>query len=244
MRRFEGLWMVAALLVMGSGWTYAFKSASQTVTVSGDERIVINVLKRRLYFYRNGHLSDTYPVAVGMPKTPTPRGEFVITQKAVWGDGFGTRWMRFSAPWGIYGIHGTNKPWTVGTVASHGCVRMYNRNVEALYKQVSVGTPVVIEGITPYVRLRRPLEPGQLGQDVVELQRLLRIAKVYSGSLDGTYGNALADSVKKFQTMVGLPVTGNASLETIYKLLQYTKQSHLSPGYLVKEKQTMMAGHA
>jgi lipoprotein-anchoring transpeptidase ErfK/SrfK len=42
-----------------------------------------------------------------------------------------------------YGIHGTNQPWVIGTQASHGCIRMYNRDVLQLWPQVRIGTFVV-----------------------------------------------------------------------------------------------------
>ena len=195
-------------------------------------KIVINVPERKLFLYRNDKLFHVYPVAVGKPQTPSPRGEFVVTQKAIWGDGFGTRWIRFSAPWGIYGIHGTNKPWTVGTVASHGCFRMYNRDVEQLYALISLGTPVIIEGITPYTPIRRELSFGEIGEDVVELQRLLKLAKVYSGSLNGIFSREVRKSVETFQVMMHLPATGTASHETVKKLLEYTHQAGKNPGYL------------
>ncbi|MCY0909021.1 MAG: L,D-transpeptidase family protein [Sulfobacillus thermotolerans] len=222
---------VGAALVAGySTLVWSMRTVQATVPT----RIVINVVQRKLYLYRNHKLFHTYPVAVGKPETPSPRGEFVVTQKAIWGDGFGTRWIRFSAPWGIYGIHGTNKPWSVGTVASHGCFRMYNHDVEQVYALVSIGTPVIVEGITPYVKIRRPINPGQIGQDVVELQRLLRLARVYSGPLGGVYTPEVKRSVETFQTMVHLPVTGVATLETTAKLLEYTHQTGAKPGYLVR----------
>ncbi len=195
-------------------------------------KIVINVVKHRLYLYRNNKLFQVYPVAVGEPHTPSPRGEFYITQKAVWGDGFGTRWMRLSTPWGIYGIHGTNNPGSVGTVASHGCFRMYNRDVEQVYALVSLHTPVIIEGITPYTRIKRPLKLHAIGQDVVELQRLLQLARVYPGTQSGVFTPEVAQAVKKFQTMVGLEPSGTATPATVKKLLEYTQQSELKPGYL------------
>ena len=46
---------------------------------------------------------------------------------------------------GEYAIHGTNRPSSIGHFASHGCIRMYNRDIVALYRMVDVGTPVVIE---------------------------------------------------------------------------------------------------
>ena len=45
---------------------------------------------------------------------------------------------------GEYAIHGTNRPMTIGTAASYGCIRMYNRDIVDLFDRVSVGTPVVM----------------------------------------------------------------------------------------------------
>ena len=46
---------------------------------------------------------------------------------------------------GEYAIHGTNRPDLIGGFVSHGCIRMYNRDIRELYSLVSVGTPVVVE---------------------------------------------------------------------------------------------------
>ena len=44
----------------------------------------------------------------------------------------------------LYRIHGTNAPWTIGTRASSGCIRMRNEDVVDLYERVKVGTRVVV----------------------------------------------------------------------------------------------------
>jgi lipoprotein-anchoring transpeptidase ErfK/SrfK len=46
---------------------------------------------------------------------------------------------------GEYAIHGTNNPRSIGGFVSHGCIRMYNRDIRELYSMVSVGTPVIVE---------------------------------------------------------------------------------------------------
>ena len=46
---------------------------------------------------------------------------------------------------GEYAIHGTNNPGSIGGFVSHGCIRMYNRDIQELYRLVSVGTPVIVE---------------------------------------------------------------------------------------------------
>ena len=52
----------------------------------------------------------------------------------------GTRWLGLSRKG--YGIHGTNRPNSIGRNASHGCIRMRNREVEELFKMVAVGEKV------------------------------------------------------------------------------------------------------
>ena len=46
---------------------------------------------------------------------------------------------------GVYAIHGTDRPSSVGRFISHGCIRMYNRDIVRLYSMVQVGTPVIVE---------------------------------------------------------------------------------------------------
>jgi len=54
----------------------------------------------------------------------------------------GSRAMTLSG--GQYAIHGTNKPSSIGTFASYGCIRMYNQDILDLFDRVGVGTPVVV----------------------------------------------------------------------------------------------------
>jgi len=106
-----------------------------------------------------------YKVAVGLPDYPTPRGRFAIQSKQVnpvwsvpnspWAGELGgstvtggsaqnplkARWMGVS---GSVGIHGTGEGYSIGTRASHGCIRMHVGDVIALYKRVPLGTPVLI----------------------------------------------------------------------------------------------------
>ncbi|CAM4410191.1 L,D-transpeptidase [Paenibacillus tarimensis] len=101
----------------------------------------------------------TFPVATGRGAL-TPSGVFTIANKIVnpWylpgnipgGDKrnpFGTRWMGLSIPYTggyKYGIHGTNRPYSIGSSVSSGCIRMRNTDVEWLYRHIPIGTKVVI----------------------------------------------------------------------------------------------------
>jgi lipoprotein-anchoring transpeptidase ErfK/SrfK len=127
--------------------------------------IIVNRGAFRLSFYKDLKLQKTYGIAVGQVGLETPAGLYHIQNKAIdpawhvpnsdWaGDLAGTvvpggtpenplkaRWM------GIYngaGIHGTDATGSIGSAASHGCIRMLIPDVVELYDQVPVGAPVYI----------------------------------------------------------------------------------------------------
>lgn len=123
--------------------------------------IIINTYQRTLTLYKDGKPYKRYPVAIGKPTTRSPVGEWAIIGKSKdWGGGFGTRWLGLNVPWGIYGIHGTNKPGSIGRAASHGCIRMFNRDVEELYDIVPVKTRVKIIGRRIPITVNRILKTG------------------------------------------------------------------------------------
>lgn len=107
-------------------------------------RIEIDTNKKILSLFNDSILVKTYPVAVGKPYTPTPLGDWTIIKKGLWGEQFGGHFMQLSIKTGIYGIHGTDKPWTISQAASNGCIRMYNQDAAELYNTISIGTPVKI----------------------------------------------------------------------------------------------------
>ena len=170
-------------------------------------QIFIDIDEKTLYLLDGNNLIKKYPVATGKPSTPTPIGRWKVINKARWGGGFGSRWIGIDVPWGTYGIHGTNKPSTIGYNASHGCVRMYNRDVEDLYTYVKYGTPVYIYGglYGPFGNGARNLKPGDKGIDVVEVQRRLKLLGYYKGSIDGVYGPVMENALYSFQRDNGLP---------------------------------------
>src|SRR5699024_7537121 len=89
------------------------------INLEDDEvAILIEINEKRLYLIKGQEILKTYTVATGKPGSPTPIGEWTIVQKGAWGGGFGARWMGLDVPWGKYGIHGTNKPGSIGSNAS------------------------------------------------------------------------------------------------------------------------------
>jgi lipoprotein-anchoring transpeptidase ErfK/SrfK len=127
-------------------------------------KIIIDKSKFRLRAYRDGKLVLTFPIAIGQAAYPSPTGTFVVTEKlknptwippnSPWAKGLepippgsgnplGTRWIGTSAP--AVGIHGTPANNSIGTAASHGCIRMHISDVERLFEYVDVGESVVFK---------------------------------------------------------------------------------------------------
>jgi peptidoglycan hydrolase-like protein with peptidoglycan-binding domain len=126
-------------------------------------QIIVDLGDLHLYLYRDGKLVRSYPVAAGQPAYPTPTGTYAVVNMQMdptwlppnsdWAkdavpippgpdNPLGTRWIGTSAP-GI-GIHGTPDDSSIGSYASHGCIRMHIPDVEDLYARVVVGMPVII----------------------------------------------------------------------------------------------------
>jgi hypothetical protein len=187
----------------------------------GEISILINPVTRRLIVYVNGTPYHAYPVAIGKRETPTPIGDFKVAKKHVnWGTGFGTRWIGLDVPWGMYGIHGTNKPGSIGTYASHGCIRMLNRHVEELYKWVKVGTRVTIAGhvLGNVAEEPRRLVQGHTGGDVMLVQNRLRAGGYFHGTCNGKFGPATEAAVRAYERANGLSVDGVVD-DAIYEAL-------------------------
>lgn len=111
--------------------------------VQSTYEILVNTNKFLLSLFQDGKLIKNYPIAIGKPYTPTPKGTFTIVNKAHNPGGpFGARWLGLSIKG--YGIHGTNDPSSIGKAVSNGCIRTYNDNIIELYNTVPIGTTVRI----------------------------------------------------------------------------------------------------
>jgi len=115
---------------------------------------------RRVTLYEGNTRLKSYPIAVGREGWETPTGEFKVMdmqQNPTWINPFtgktiasgdpknplGSYWIGFWTDGNNWiGFHGTPEAGSVGQAASHGCIRMYNRDVEALFQEVSLGTVV------------------------------------------------------------------------------------------------------
>jgi len=135
------------------GWVRAADVRSYRV----EFEIRVDLSDRRLTVFRRGEVLARVPTAVGRPATPTPTGSYYVNQRLLapdpsgpWGPG-GIGISAFSpvltdwAQGGPIAIHGTNEPWTIGTAASHGCLRIANDVLARLIRLVPDGTPVRIQ---------------------------------------------------------------------------------------------------
>lgn len=126
--------------------------------------ITVDLTHHQLTLYSDMQVEKQYGIACGMAAYPTPKGTFKITYKdanptwvnpgSAWaasmppfippgpGNPLGTRALATSAS-GVF-IHGTYSSGSIGTSASHGCIRMLIRDSEDLFPRVPVGIPVLI----------------------------------------------------------------------------------------------------
>lgn len=126
--------------------------------------IIVSLGEFRVFLYNGARYEKIYRCAIGMRAYPTPRGTFKVVAKSAaptWRNPYsawsrkmpayirpgyynplGLRALYINAP-GIR-IHGTSKTWSIGRAASHGCIRLTNRNIVDIYPRVKVGTPVYI----------------------------------------------------------------------------------------------------
>lgn len=132
--------------------------------------LIINLPEPVLYYFKDGTYQRRYTLAVGKPSWPTPTGMYKIYEKRknptwnvpesiqeeMWEEGLevveqvppgpknplGKFFMGTTAD-GV-GIHATNRPWSVGYYVSHGCIRMLPDEIEKLFPQIGLGTPVKI----------------------------------------------------------------------------------------------------
>ena len=132
----------------------AAQSPTKTPNTPPARRIVVSIPDRKLALLENDRVVKVYDVAVGLPVSPSPDGEYQIVQRlenptyyhpgVVIGPGannpLGPRWIGLNVKG--FGIHGTNHPESIGKNASHGCIRLRNRDIEELFDMVSLGDEV------------------------------------------------------------------------------------------------------
>ncbi len=128
--------------------------------------LVINVPEMRLYDFTAGPEPEVFAIAIGDAFDPTLLGEYRVGAKRenpTWhvpksilderpdqtpvvppgpDNPLGSRWMTIGST--TYGIHGTNVRWSIGRLATHGCIRLYEDEIQRLYERIPSGTRLQI----------------------------------------------------------------------------------------------------
>lgn len=161
----QGQGRILAVLTLAAFSAVANPSFAQTSLAQSSKAsdrvsrvVLVSIPDRRLAVIEEGKVVATFSVAVGAAVSPSPTGAFQIVSRVAnptyyrpgtvipsgKNNPVGTRWVGLSQKG--YGIHGTNAPRSVGRAASHGCIRLRNRDMERLFTMVRVGDVVEIHG--------------------------------------------------------------------------------------------------
>lgn len=168
--QFKRYWLAALAILTVTGFfavSRAPRSTSGSEKSKSSLRLEVDLSARQLSVVQDGEVLASYPVAIGKPSYPTPKGSFAI-RRIIWNP----RWVPPDSPWAKkkkptppghpdnpmgkvkiffsepdYYIHGTKYTDSLGEAESHGCLRMRNSDV------VELATKVMEAG-------GKPVEPG------------------------------------------------------------------------------------
>jgi lipoprotein-anchoring transpeptidase ErfK/SrfK len=139
----------------------AVTAATSQPPVADTVNLILKLKERKVYVYKGDKVVANYPVAVGKKGWETPTGDWYVMEKIVnpgWTsfkngqvtkpgpkNPLGERWIGFwTDGQDVIGFHGTPSVKSIGTAASHGCVRMFDKDVKELFPLVTIGTTVKV----------------------------------------------------------------------------------------------------
>ncbi len=143
--------LLSAILIL------AARSWAQEAAAARPQRyVLVSIPARKLAVLENDTVLRVFEVAVGAHVSPSPNGQFQIINRVSHPTYYhagqvippgkdnpvGTRWIGLNRKG--YGIHGTNLPNSIGKAASHGCIRLRNRDMEQLFQMLRTGDSVEI----------------------------------------------------------------------------------------------------
>ena len=152
----QGDWLRVLLPVRPNGRT-GWIRASEVSLASNPFRITIELRAHQLTVWKGGEVVAREVVGLGRADTPTPGGEYYITEllqpptpNGPYGpfafglSGFSDVYKNYAGGSGVIGLHGTNDPSGLGKDVSAGCIRMRNEAIVRLTELLPLGTPVQI----------------------------------------------------------------------------------------------------
>src|SRR5579862_9802414 len=150
--------LVVTVLILACAIPLCAQDSEPDDEDDSNRTVLVSLVDRKLAVIEDGVVIATFQVAVGADVTPSQTGEFKVVSRVenptyyhpgnVIPSGknnpLGTSWLGLSEKG--YGIHGTNAPKSIGRAASHGCIRLRNRDMERLFTLLRVGDAVEIRG--------------------------------------------------------------------------------------------------
>jgi lipoprotein-anchoring transpeptidase ErfK/SrfK len=157
-------WLAGCAILSVAGIAAVTILEPTEVETAASLRLEVDLSERRLHVIEGGGVSESYPIAIGKPSYPTPKGTFRV-RRIIWNP----RWVPPDSKWARnkiargpgdpknpmgrvkiffqepdYYIHGTREVDTLGQAESHGCIRMRNGDVIALAQRIMAagGRPV------------------------------------------------------------------------------------------------------
>lgn len=176
-------------------------SSISSTTPSYKILIDLNELTLSLMDSKTNKRIKCYPISAGALDSPSPIGTWQIKSKAIMKGPYGGYWIGLNVPWDTFGIHGTSNPSSIGTLASGGCIRMYNYQIKELFNLVQYDTLVIITSgpnlsFSPY---QRTIKPGDRGSDVYYIQQRLHDLGYFKGTINGIYEYTLEIPVLRYK---------------------------------------------
>jgi lipoprotein-anchoring transpeptidase ErfK/SrfK len=137
-------------------------AASPAAPIAQRTKLVVSLSQRHVTLYKDDRAVATYDLAVAQVGWETPTGTFSVMhmeQNPTWihpitgvkvppgeDNPLGNAWIGFWTDGKAeIGFHGTNEEDLIGQAVSHGCLRMRNQDIAAVYSQVGQGTPVIVQ---------------------------------------------------------------------------------------------------
>lgn len=151
----QGEWLSVHLSQRPNGST-GWVRAAEVMLQRLDYSLRVSTTLNTMTLYRNAEVVATYSAATGTGGTPTPVGRFYLTELlAPTNNGYGPfafgvsafsdSVTSFGGGVGQIGLHGTDDSASIGTAASHGCIRLSNEDITTLAGLLPLGTPITIE---------------------------------------------------------------------------------------------------
>lgn len=152
-----GGWLEVRVPARPNGQTGWVRRREVTLSTT-NWRIEADVSERSVEVWQGDHLVSRSNAAVGKSSTPTPLGDFYITEveRKAYANGPYGPWIVGTNGWSetldtfggrvpMFALHGTNNPQTLGKAVSNGCLRVPNEVIDLIAREVPVGSPVRVK---------------------------------------------------------------------------------------------------